>query len=89
MIALVLVAGRMHSVKSILRGFESEASRSSFEAAFEVKCVQPVFDADVAATIIAMQTDLDPTGATSGSLPSDDPLIPLATPLALPSTMAL
>ena len=39
MVALTLVAARLHLVPSTLRGFESESVRSSFEGAFEEKCV--------------------------------------------------
>jgi hypothetical protein len=62
MIALVLVASRVHLVDSSVRGFASEAARSSFETAFEVTCVQKVFDANITATVIKVQTDIDPTG---------------------------
>ena len=62
MIALVLVASRVHLLQTTLKGFESESMRSNFETAFEVKCVQPIFDAEVAATVIAQQTELDPMG---------------------------
>ena len=62
MIALVLVASRLHLPSSTMKGFESEPSRSSFETAFEEKCVRPVFDAEIAATVIAVQAEIDPTG---------------------------
>lgn len=62
MLALVLVAARMHQVSSTLKGFATEAARSSFECAFEWRCVQPIFGANVVATVLAVQREIDPAG---------------------------
>ncbi|KAL1512226.1 hypothetical protein AB1Y20_005488 [Prymnesium parvum] len=62
MIALVLVAKRIHLASSSLKGFDHESARSSFEAVFEEKCVRPVLNLDVAATVINVQMQIDPTG---------------------------
>ena len=62
MIALVLVAKRLHLAESTIKGFTSEAARGSFETLFEEKCVRPVFDLNVLATVIKAQTQIDPTG---------------------------
>ena len=68
MIALVMVACRLHLVPSSLRGFDSEASRSAFEVSFEQACVLPIFNTDVAATVIQVQSDIDPAGTTDAPL---------------------
>ena len=62
MLALVLVAARMHQVSSTLKGFATEAARSSFECVFEWRCVQPIFGANVVATVLAVQREIDPAG---------------------------
>ena len=62
MVALVLVAARLHLASSSPTGFADEAARSSFETVFQERCVRPVLDADVAATVTGVLTALDPTG---------------------------